>query len=209
MASASFSEPGTSINGGIWPSLNATLVWALATVDGRMAWDEWLKNTLARHADVYPEIWYNTWSGPDTLNSAQSKHPGETVNGGFLRYTDWPVMNLHAHACSMYSLAKLIGLEFQERGVRFAPTAPLDSYRFEAPLVGFVRTPAGYEGWYSPSMAGAWEIHLALPGDEAKRLSRIEVNGVKAHAVTGGDGALVLKGTSAPGKPLKWSVRRG
>ena len=55
-----------------------------------MAWDEWKKNTLARHADVYPDIWYNTWSGPDTLNSTVSKHPGETVNSGFLRYTDFP-----------------------------------------------------------------------------------------------------------------------
>jgi len=208
MASPTFSEPGTSINGGIWPSLNATLVWALATVDGRMAWDEWLKNTLSRHAEVYPEIWYNTWSGPDTLNSAQSKHPGETVNGGFLRYTDWPVMNLHAHACSMYSLAKMIGLEFQERGLRLAPAVPLDSYRFEAPLVGLVKTPAGYEGWYSPSAAGTWEIHLVLPHGEGTRLSRVEVNGSRVHAVPAADGAIMLKGASAPGKPLRWSARR-
>jgi hypothetical protein len=66
IASQAMAEPGTSISGGIWPSLNATLVWALARVNGEMAWDEWKKNTLARHAEVYPDIWYNTWSGPDT-----------------------------------------------------------------------------------------------------------------------------------------------
>ncbi len=73
-ASQAMAEPGTSISGGVWPSLNATLVWALAPRNGAMAWDEWKKNTLARHAEVYPNIWYNTWSGPDTLNSTVSKH---------------------------------------------------------------------------------------------------------------------------------------
>jgi hypothetical protein len=114
IASQAMAEPGTSISGGIWPSLNATLVWALAQVNGEMAWDEWKKNTLARHAEVYPDIWYNTWSGPDTLNSTVSKHPGETVNSGFLRYTDFPIGNLHSHACTLYSAAKLLGLEFTE-----------------------------------------------------------------------------------------------
>jgi hypothetical protein len=208
MASAIFSEPGTSINGGTWPSLNATLVWALATVDGRMAWDEWLKNTLARHAEKYPDIWYNTWSGPDTLNSAQSKHPGETVNGGFLHYTDWPVMNLHSHACSLYSLAKLIGIEFHEYGVRLAPVVPLESYRFDSPLVGLTKAPAGYEGWYAPSGHGTWEIHLALPVGEAKELTRIEVNGARVHAAPSADGVILMKGASVPGKPLRWSARR-
>ena len=39
---------GMAINGGIWPSLNQTLIWALALVNPQMAWDEWKKNTLAR-----------------------------------------------------------------------------------------------------------------------------------------------------------------
>jgi hypothetical protein len=157
---------------------------------------------------VYPDIWYNTWSGPDTLNSAQSKHPGETVNSGFLRYTDWPVMNLHAHACSLYALAKLLGPEFHERGMRLAPAVPLESYRFEAPLVGLVKTPTGYEGWYAPSTHGTWEIHLALPVEQARRLTRVEVNGARVHVVASPDGVILLKGASAAGKPLRWSARR-
>ncbi len=58
-------EPGTSVDGGVWPSLNQTLIWALARMDGTMAWDEWKKNSFARHAEVYPDIWYGAWSGPD------------------------------------------------------------------------------------------------------------------------------------------------
>ena len=185
---STMAEPGTSINGGVWPSLNATLIWALALVDGRMAWDEWLKNTAARHAEVYPDIWYGVLSGSDTWNAAGSKHPGETVNAGFLHYTDWPVMNLHSHACSLYVLTKLLGLEFTAGGMRIAPVLPLETYRFETPLVGLAKTPKGYEGWYAPLVAGTWEIRLALPG--AKEIT-------------------VARDRSEPGKPLRWSLRHG
>src|SRR5262249_41200984 len=34
-------EPGTSANGGVWPSLNQMLIWGLAGLDSAMAWDEW------------------------------------------------------------------------------------------------------------------------------------------------------------------------
>jgi hypothetical protein len=205
---AGMAEPGTSINGGVWPSLNATLIWALAHVDGKMAWDEWLKNTAARHAEIYPDIWYGVLSGSDTWNATISKHPGETVNAGFLHYTDWPVMNLHSHACSLYALTRLLGLEFTARGMRIAPVLPLASYRFETHLVGLVKTAAGYDGWYAPSVAGTWEIHLALPAPDARGLSRVEVNGKRIHATPASDGAIVLTGDNSAGRPLHWSVRR-
>ncbi len=47
-------EPGTGTNGGIFAAINGTLIWALALVNGELAWDEWQKNTLARHAETYP-----------------------------------------------------------------------------------------------------------------------------------------------------------
>jgi len=208
MLSQHMAEPGTSITGGVWPSLNATLVWALASIDGAMAWDEWRKNTLARHAEVYPDIWYNTWSGPDTLNSIISKHPGETVNAGFLRYTDWPVMNLHSHACTLYSAAKLVGLEFTESGVALAPRLPLESFRLDSPLLGLVKEPSGYQGWYAPSRAGDWVVRISLPPAEARRLARAEVNGAHVRLSATPDGTIELHGASAPGKPLRWSLRR-
>ncbi len=51
-------RPGILENGGIWPSINGTLIWALAMTDPRAAWDEWKKNCLAAHAEAYPDIWY-------------------------------------------------------------------------------------------------------------------------------------------------------
>jgi len=82
--------------------------------------------------------------------------------------------------------------------VDLAPRLPLESYRFDSPLVGLVKSAAGYEGWYAPSKAGEWHIRLWLPDDEARRL----------RATRTADGAIELRGKSAPGTPLRWAVRR-
>lgn len=34
-------EPGAGTNGGVFAAISGTLIWALATVNGDMAWDEW------------------------------------------------------------------------------------------------------------------------------------------------------------------------
>ena len=200
-------EPGTQVAGGVWPSLNQILTWALARVDGAMAWDEWKKNSFARHAEVYPQVWYGTWSGPDVLNSALSKHPGETTGGKPFGWTDFPVLNMHTHACPLYSTTKLLGLEFNENGLLLAPRLPLDSFRFESPLLGLIKTAKGYEGWYNPSVRNTWTLRLSLSLDEAKRLQRAEVNGLKVRARVN-EGTIELRGEGGAGNGFRWSLSR-
>jgi hypothetical protein len=215
---------GTAEDGGVWPSLNGTLVWSLALVDGVMAWDEWKKNSFARHAEVYPEIWYSTWSGPDTLNSVLNKYAGQTMLSDVLLkqrdvkapleftsdfgWTDFPVMNMHPHAWQLYMVAKLLGLEFNGKGLALAPKIPLASYRFDSPLLGMIKSDRAYEGWYEPTArSGTWTIELRLPGGESARFMRAEVNGRKEAIRRGPNGEIELKGEGGPGKPLRWSVR--
>jgi hypothetical protein len=201
-------EPGTSIAGGVWPSLNQTLIWALARVDGAMAWDEWKKNSFARHAEVYPQVWYGTWSGPDVLNSASTKNPGETTGGKPFGWTDFPVLNMHTHACPLYSVTKLLGLEFTENGLLLAPTLPLESFRFESPLLGLIKTAKGYEGWYNPSVRNTWSVRLSLSPEQAKRLDRAEVNGMRVRAHVN-QGTIELRGEGGAGNAFRWSLVRG
>jgi len=201
-------EPGTQVAGGVWPSLNQTLIWALARVDGAMAWDEWKKNSFARHAEIYPQIWYGTWSGTDVLNSALSKHPGETTGGKPFGWTDFPVLNMHTHACPLYSAAKLLGLEFTEKGVAMAPKLPLDSFRFDSPLLGLVKTARGYEGWYSPSVRNTWSVRLSLSADEAKHMQHAEVNGMRVRTRMD-QGTIELRGEGGAGSAFRWSLTRG
>jgi hypothetical protein len=202
------SEPGTQVAGGVWPSLNQTLIWALAGTDGAMAWDEWKKNSFARHAEVYPETWYGTWSGPDVLNSVLSKHPGATTGGAPFGWTDFPVLNMHTHACPLFALSKLIGLEFTESGVRLAPTLPLASFRFESPLLGLIKSARGYEGWYNPVSQNTYSIRLKISAEEAKSFSRVEVNGKRIQARIVPE-RVEMEGQAGGGTPLRWSVLRG
>jgi hypothetical protein len=225
---AAFGVPiGTSMNRGIWPALNGQLVWALAQMDAEtpcnerkpgptapyaepctrssMAWDEWTRDSLAQHAEIYPDIWYETWSGPDTINSSLSSNPGGTVDVQYIPYTTFPVMNLHSHAWPLYALTKLLGVEFTVDGIRLAPVIPLDSYRFRSPLLGLVKSSAGYEGWYSPAKPGPWTIHLRLPEYELTRVAASEVNG-RRQAPLRSANEVLLTGRKYQAEPLRWTV---
>jgi hypothetical protein len=192
--------------GAIWPSLNQTLVWALMSVDPAMAWEEWKRNTLARHAEAYPDLWYGIWSGNDSWNSWLSKHPGAAASEVYFHGIDFPALNVHSHACSLYSASKLLGLEFTGAGMKLNLALPVQKYSFDSPLLGVVRTGDSYEGWYAPSRSGEWTIKIGLPAEEAKKLSHVEVNGKRLGNARQENGAIVFSGSSSPGKPLRWAL---
>lgn len=197
---------GTVVRGGIWPSLNQTLVWALASVDPSMAWDEWKRNSFAAHAEAYPSIWYGIWSGSDSYNAPFSKNPGATGDPSF-KGDDFPVLNLHSHACFLYSVTKLLGMQFTEHGLTLRPALPEPSYRFESPLIGLIRhADDRFEGWYSPTRAGVWTIRIELPPDLARRSVTCGINGTPASPKHAAAGVIEVSGPSAPGQPLRWSL---
>jgi hypothetical protein len=213
-------QPGTLTNAAVWPSINGTLVWALALLDGKLAWDEWRKNSLALHTEAYPDVWYGIWSGPDTYNSSFSKYAGQTFFdekallgeesesplGSGVNWTDFPVMNMHPHAWPLYDTVKLIGAEFTPEGLVLTPALPKAAYRFDSPLLGLEKSSAGYSGWYAPQKAGAWQISLRLPEQERSHFTRLEVNGQACPLQVNADGAIQFAGESVPGQPLRWSI---
>ena len=194
-------EPGTGTNGGIFYAVNGTLIWALSLANGEMAWDEWKKNTLARHAEVYPDKWFGIWSGPDAYHSSLSAQPGGTG-------VDFPVLNMHAHAWPLYASVKLLGTEFRQNGICFKPDLPLDEYEFDTPLLGFKKASAGYSGWYAPMTAGYWRIEIALPEKILRRLKNLIVNG-KQETLHSDDARISFGGNSLPGAPLRWNITFG
>jgi hypothetical protein len=210
-------QPGILENGGVWPSINGTLIWALAMIDPRIAWDEWKKNCLSAHAEAYPNIWYGIWSGPDTYNSVQSKWPGETQQGDpaakdsktatdpGIYWTDFPVMNMHPHGWPLYSAVKLLGTDFRTDGVGFKPAIPAAEFVFESPLLAFKKSAKGYSGWYAPSVGGHWTIEIELTAAEAAGLKQLKVNGT-ATPLDGKQTTIKFAGESSPGKPLQWEL---
>src|SRR5437868_10900376 len=115
---------------------------------------------------------------------------------------------MHTHACSLYSATKLIGLEFTENGLLLAPTLPLQSFRFESPLLGLIKTTKGYEGWYNPSVRNTWSVRLSLSVEEVKRLQRAEVNGIRVRARVN-QGRIELRGEGGTGSAFRWALLRG
>ncbi len=224
-------NPGTGTNAGVWPSINGTLVWALALVDKELAWDEWKKNSLAIRAESYPEVWYSIWSGPDTYNSDVADDPGQTIHevtpedeslfndreterenelttGDALKvsWTDFPVMNMHPHAWPLQNIPKLLGVEFNEEGVGLSPSLPKDEYKFSSPLLEIKKSKQGYSGRYSPKTGGTWKVSVKLEDSESNRLSALVVNGSTVEISREKD-RIIFHGDSSPDSPLTWSLR--
>ena len=124
----------------------------------------------------------------------------------FFHGTDFPVLNLHSHACSLYGATKLLGIEFTQAGMKISLGLPAESYGFDSPLVGVVKKRGRYEGWYAPSRSGTWTVEIALPEEEARSLSQVEVNGTRSRPIRQANGAIVVTGFSAPNQALRWTL---
>ncbi len=215
---------GQGVNAGIWSSINGTLIWALSLVDGQMGWDEWKKNTLAYHAENFPDVWYGIWSGPDTYNSDLSKYPGQTVfNEGLITgeqkvededelmghlataWTDFPVFNLHPHAWPLYDITRLIGINFTRKGVEINPTLPKDNFELITSLFGLTKSLNRYSGWYNPKKEGKWNLSFKMSDEELKNIKSISINGVKSDYSID-KGFLNLIGANKIDKPLTWQI---
>ncbi|MFW9861422.1 MAG: hypothetical protein ACFFET_03950, partial [Candidatus Thorarchaeota archaeon] len=219
-------NPGIGTNAGVWPSINGTLIWALALLDGGLAWDEWTRNSLAKHAEEYPEVWYGIWSGPDTYNSEFAERPGQTIvvearggvrdaiedveeeEEGFMGvgWTDFPVMNMHPHAWPLYTIGKLMGIEFNSKGVDLAPTLPKDKYKFSTPLIEIEKSDEGYSGKYSPKSPGTWKMSLKLDERELEKVKVLLVNKKEVDIAQEGN-RIMWEGKSTEDEPLIWNLR--
>jgi hypothetical protein len=103
--------PGTGTDGGVWFSINMTLVWAMARFDRQVAWDEWQAMTLSNHTRHYPHIWSGTLSGPDCYNGVEATSPGDTWGNAIIAMQSNPVNNQHSHSQPLLAYLRLLGLE--------------------------------------------------------------------------------------------------
>jgi len=103
--------PGEGTGGGIWFSINMTLVWAAAERAPELAWDEWRRMMLCSHTAAYPGIWTGTLSGPDAYNGVESPRAGEAWGIPLLAMQVNPINNQHSHSQPLLSYLRLLGLE--------------------------------------------------------------------------------------------------
>jgi hypothetical protein len=139
------SRAGEGTIGGIWYSINMTLIWAAASIDPNMAWDEWRRMTLQAHQQAYPTIFEGTLAGPDSWNAPEASRPGHTWATPAFAMQDYPVSNMHAHAQPILAYLRLLGVCPDETGSlsRRPPEAAIsgwfDSQTFRVGAVGRFR----------------------------------------------------------------------
>jgi len=196
--------PGTGENGAVWASQSYPLVWALTKVNKSMAYDEWIKNTLAYEAEAYPDFWAGIWTSSDSVNSFFSNQQGQAG------WPEMPILCTHRHAWPLFTAAKLAGLEFTAKGVWLEPSIPLSAgnFSFSSPLASIKRIVASgrvqsYSGHYHPAQFGQWHVTLVLPAEE--NISGILlVNNQKEIIQISTKGNLEFLGEGGGSQPLTW-----
>jgi len=141
---------GWDVNGGIWFAMNFLLTWAYSKVDKKKAFQSLIKNSMARRAEIYPNIWYGIWSGPDSYNAEYASNPGQTFIHPATPQTDFPIMNLNIHANFLNSVLKLAGITPTFEGLIIDPKFPTDSFEFESKLLKLKVSSLNIHGFYKP-----------------------------------------------------------
>jgi hypothetical protein len=182
-----FLHPGWDVNGGVWAAMNGLLVWGLSRTDPEAAWAELVANSMVRHAETHPDLWYGIWSGPDAYNAAYTDRPGETFYHVATPMTDYPVQNSNRHALPLLDAVKLAGFESTPAGVVLDPRMAPGPFSLRTPLFGIddrATDPALISGHIDFRAAG--EVRVRVPEAWTQAGVSLRVNGADAPATVDG-----------------------
>ena len=90
-----------------------------------------------------------------------------TPFGSGINWTDFPVMDMHPHAWSIYAIPKLLGVKFTPEGVELSPCLPKEAYRFESPLLRLEKNSRCVHRVVCPQPGGEMADHPASAGPQA------------------------------------------
>lgn len=194
--------------GGVWFDLNGWLTWAYATLQGEVpgaaqdAWSEYLRNTLANHATVYPDSWDGTINVDDVCFAFYSKTPQECGNdidtsfgGQITEQPTWMVMDA----------IDLAGITPTESGYEITPHLPMTNFSLRFPEVGVARTARLIRGYVRPSQSVELLMQVApAPGMSGREL-RVWADGREAPFSLH-HGLVDFRLRAAAGRPADWAV---
>jgi hypothetical protein len=155
------------VEGGmVWPAVSQLMTWAYACCNRpELAWRSLNRNTFAMHSHIYPNIWFNTWSGPDGINGTASDSPGGTWASPITPMTDFPVMNANQDAMSLLGLLRVCGIEPAPSGdgLVIRPRIPREYFVLDLPLLRLEATPNKITGEYRAAVSGSRTIYVYVP----------------------------------------------
>ncbi|MFC7309622.1 GH36-type glycosyl hydrolase domain-containing protein [Streptomyces monticola] len=207
-----------TVGGGQWPAINSTLAWGLATVDPAEGWRELRDNTLAHHAETYPEVWFGVWSGPDAYLPSHDDRAGETwAEESLFSMQAWPVQILFPHSEPLNASLWLSGVTPTAAGLRIDPLLPFEGWRWDGGLLS-VRYGAEEVGGELGALATeSVTVEVRLPsglsgaaadGAADARAVRVTVDGAPAPARVA-DGMVRFRVPVGPGRRTPFRVGGG
>jgi hypothetical protein len=198
--------PDKPLVGGIWPVANAWLTAAYARRDASEAWSSFRRNTLAAHAEKYPDLWYGIWTGPDSFNGPDNARPGEADAHLVTALTDYPALNSHMHSSPVRALTDLVGVSGTRDGLRILPRLPTETFAVDWPRLRVHSTPQVIDGSYVAAADGPVVLEVALPsGLRGGAVPTVTVDGAVTTATVDADVARFTLPARA-GSAVTWRV---
>lgn len=152
--------------GPVWPAVSQLMTWAYARCGrDQLAWRSLYRNSFAVHSTVYPDVWLNTWSGPDGINGLLSERPGGTWFSAVTPMTDFPVMNANPHALALLALLRVCGVEPAPGGdgLLIHPRVPRPRFTLDTPLLRLDVSPGRIAGEYRGVVRGSRALYVHVP----------------------------------------------
>jgi hypothetical protein len=209
------SQPQTGVGtnnavwvGGAWYAINGTLAWALGQLQGVVphatdyAFDEFQRNTLAAHANAYPNHWDGVISVDDVCRSFYSAAPEQCGNGLSSAYEG---QIMHQPAWSLYDAIKLAGIQPTAAGYAIAPHFPFALFSLRFPQVGLASEPGRMRGYVTPQAGGSMQLDVTLPDGAGTGSATTWANGHVVPHTASGDSVRFRLDSNA-GAPADWAV---
>ncbi|MEZ4337281.1 MAG: hypothetical protein R3B82_11700 [Sandaracinaceae bacterium] len=181
--------------GGVWPVASAWVTDAAARRDAGDGWSSFVRNTLFHHGELYPEIWYGIWSGPDSYNGPDHERAGEADAHIATALTDYPVFNAHVHLGPIRALMGLLGLEATSTGLRVTPRVPTERWTVRFPRLWLEHRADRFSGRVFTTVDAQIELRVLVP--EALRAGAVTVDGATSVTRDGDEVVFTLDGTPA------------
>ncbi|MBC8099168.1 MAG: hypothetical protein H7Y11_06975 [Armatimonadetes bacterium] len=199
-----------TVGGAVWPAISQLLTWGyLRSGRADLAWRSFNRHTFAVHSTFYPDMWLNTWSGPDGINgTAAGTAAGGTWASPLTPMQDFPVMNANQDSMALLALIRLAGIEPARAGdgLRIAPSIPRDRWTLVTRLLTLEVEPGRIAGRYNAIANGSRSLYMRVPVGASAVQAWVDGQPV-ADAVLDAEGDIVLRITFTAEQSVGFEVR--